>query len=110
VNVELAVLADYATTTSDGKLIIAGVFDTINVAAFPAQHPVVCLALRIHGDAADVGTHALELRLVDPDARGVVPAVTSQFDVSDSGDHATTAKTQFVINMVNLHFEKPGPS
>ena len=83
-------------------------FDTINVAAFPAQHPVVCLALRIHGDAADVGTHALELRLVDPDARGVVPAVTSQFDVSDSGDHATTAKSQFVINMVNLHFEKPG--
>jgi hypothetical protein len=38
----------------------------------------------------------------------VVPAVTSQFDVSDSGDHATTAKSQFVINMVNLHFEKPG--
>ena len=106
-NVELAVLADYATTTSDGKLIIAGVFDTINVAAFPAQHPVVCLALRIHGDAADVGTHALELRLVDPDARGVVPAVTSQFDVSDSGDHATTAKSQFDIQLSNVSAIRP---
>lgn len=109
VNVELAVLADYATTTADGKLIIAGVFDMINVASFPARHPVMCLALRIHGDAADLGTHALELRLVDPDARGVVPAVTSQFEVPDPGEQATTANSQFVINMANIAFEKPGP-
>jgi len=39
VNVELAVLVDYATTTADGKLIIAGVFDVISVASFPAWHP-----------------------------------------------------------------------
>ena len=108
-NVELAVLADYATTTADGKLIIAGVFDMISVATFPAQHPAMYLAIRIRGDAADVGTHALELRLVDPDARGVVPAVTSQFEVSAPGEQTTIANSQFVINMANIAFEKPGP-
>ncbi|MCX6363020.1 MAG: hypothetical protein NTW58_02395 [Actinobacteria bacterium] len=108
-NVELAVLADYATTTADGKLIIAGVFDMISVASFPAQHPAMYLALRIHGDGADIGAHALELRLVDPDARGVVPAVTSRFEVPDPGELSAIANSQFVINMANIAFEKPGP-
>ena len=63
--VTLAVLADWAATTVHGKLVIAGVFETINAPALPATHPMMALALRLAADPGESSNHRLTLRLVD---------------------------------------------
>ncbi|MEI6451684.1 MAG: hypothetical protein WCP98_17300, partial [Actinomycetes bacterium] len=78
-NIELAVLADYAAVTHDNKLVIAGIFDSLNVPGLPWSLPMMSLALRISGDAADVGRHELELRLVDPDGGAIIPSLKGEF-------------------------------
>ena len=50
--VKLAVLADYANVTSDGKLNILGIFDRMNVLNLPAVHPQMNLVLRLEAHRA----------------------------------------------------------
>jgi len=50
VNIELAVLADYAAVTHDNKLVIAGIFDSLNVPGLTWSLTMMSLALRISGE------------------------------------------------------------
>ena len=54
-NVRLAVLADYANVTGDGKLNILGIFDRINLLQIPAVHPQMHLVLRIEAHPSGIG-------------------------------------------------------
>jgi len=67
VNVELALLADYAAVTREGKLVAAGIFDLLAPPAFPWQHPTMFVALRVHFHPGEDGSHQIKLRLVNPD-------------------------------------------
>ena len=44
--VPLAVLADYANVTTDGKLNIMGIFNRIFASALPVVHPQMRLVMR----------------------------------------------------------------
>ncbi len=81
-DVSLALLADAANTSRDGKLNLLGIFDAIQAPKFPTTHPSMTLVLRLEASAADGNrAHDLDVRFIDADgarlfkidARVVVP-------------------------------------
>jgi hypothetical protein len=105
--VRLAVLADYAAVTDQGKLVIAGIFDTITAPGLPSAHSRVSLALRVHLLPEEGTEHNLSVRYVDPDGNtlldfgGPIPA-PPQVDA----EHGSNA--QLVINFEPLPLEAYG--
>ena len=68
--VTLALLADGANVSREGKLNILGVFDTLFSRTFPITHPQMQLVIRLEADATEVGrTRALEVRFASEDGR-----------------------------------------
>lgn len=68
--VTLAVLADYANITREGKLNILGMFDVIHAQNFPMTHPQMQLVMRFEADIAEAGkTKKLEIKLMDADGK-----------------------------------------
>jgi len=68
--VSVALLADSANVSREGKLNILGIFDTIYARAFPTTHAQMQLVLRLEAEATEAGsTRELELRLLAPDGR-----------------------------------------
>lgn len=71
--VALAVLADYANTTPDGKLNIMGVFDMVRAAALPARVPQMRLVFIIEGQFAERDRHqSVEIVFQDPDGKTIL--------------------------------------
>lgn len=105
--VRLAALADYAATTEHGKLIIAGVMDTVIVRELPATHPSMALAVRMVAEPGEARSHMLTMRLVDPDGLDVIPPVNGQIEFGMP--HPTEgARAQVVLNMPGVTFKVPG--
>jgi hypothetical protein len=61
-----ALFADAANLSQEGKLNILGVFDAVQVAGLPTVHPRAHLVVRLKGGLADVGTHVIGLRWLNP--------------------------------------------
>ena len=69
-DVQVAVLADYANVAAGEKLNVMGIFDTIASTTFPFVHPFMVLALRIRLDYEDgEASHDLAIALRDEDGR-----------------------------------------
>ncbi len=72
--VDLAVVADAANVSQEGKLNILGVFDTIWGPHFPLRHGTMVFVVRVEGQFTEEGEHRLELRLMDPDGAQIFRA------------------------------------
>ena len=105
-NIHIAVLCDAATDYS-GKLNILGTFDTIVTSQLPAIHPQCSIALRIAFDRIEEGSHKVKLSFVDEDGKRVMPCIDMPFDVTVPGEAAFLVRN-FVINIQQLKFERPG--
>ncbi len=71
--VKLAVLADYANTTNDGKLNIMGIFGRIQSARFPARHLQCHLVISCTTSEFDVGkSFPYRIRLLDEDGQSLM--------------------------------------
>jgi hypothetical protein len=64
-HVDFAVVADYALVDQTGKISVLGIFQHIWVPQFPAMHPRLHLVLRLKGKRTEIGSHAVEIRLLD---------------------------------------------
>ncbi len=62
---DFAVLADYALIDQHGKLSVLGIFQNVWLAGFPAVHPRTHLVLRVRGRRTEIGTHQISIRFVD---------------------------------------------
>ncbi len=70
--VKLAVVADHANVSAEGKLNIMGIFDRIVVSNLPAVHPQMHLVVRLEAHPAERDrAHPVEVRLHDPDGQAV---------------------------------------
>jgi hypothetical protein len=99
--VKLALLADYANITAEGKLNILGIFDRISVPGLPAAHPQMHLILRLDAHAAEKGrTHSLEIRLHDPDGQTLIE-FTGEV-VPQGGAPGEAVSTNQIITINNL--------
>jgi len=106
VNVDLALLADYAAVTNEGKLIAAGIFDRLRPPQLPWHHPTMCIALRVHFHPGEEGGHKIGIRLVDPDGTQIVSldgdATVAAMDPVEGGT------AQLVLNLNNVPFKMKG--
>ncbi len=104
--VKLAVLADYANVTADGKLNILGIFDRINLMQVPAVHPQMHLVLRLEAHAAErERAHKIEIRLHDPDGATIFEV---NGDIVPHGEGAHPVSTNQILTLNNLQLEKIG--
>lgn len=104
--VKLAVLADYANVTAEGKLNILGIFDRISVAEIPAVHPQMHLILRLEAHPAERGrAHQIEIRLHDPDGRTVFEV---KGEMKPHGPAGRAAATNQILTLNNLHLAREG--
>jgi hypothetical protein len=72
-NVNLAVLADYANVSEDGKLNIMGVFQEVNPVGFPAVVPQMYLIVSFEAGAAEFGTEKhIRVALLETDGSEVM--------------------------------------
>jgi len=105
-NVQIAVLCDAATDYA-GKLNLLGTFDTVVTQQLPAVHPQCSVALRIVFSKVEEGQHKVKMNFVDEDGRFVMPSIDIPVDVMLPADANFVARN-FLINIQQLKFEKPG--
>ncbi len=71
-NIDFAVLADYALIDQQGKLSVLGIFQNVWVAQFPAVHPRTHLVVRVRGRRTEIGSHPIRIRFVDDQGNELV--------------------------------------
>lgn len=104
--VKLALLADYANVTAEGKLNILGIFDRIRVQELPVIHPQMHLILRLEAHPAERDrSHPVEIRLHDPDGETVLDV---RGEVVPHGDVGHTIATNQILTLNNLQLSKSG--
>jgi len=105
--VTLAVLADYANVSREGKLNILGIFDIIYAQNFPASHPQMQLVLRFEADIVEAGkTKKVEIQLMDAD--GKTPFVLSGELTVGQGRPGEPVRSDHILTINNMKFENPG--
>lgn len=105
--VRLALLADYANVTTEGKLNILGIFDRISVAKVPAVHPLMQFVLRLEARPAEVDRkHSLEIRLHGPDG-GTVFDIKGEMMLQGRGPGEPVYTNQ-IITLNNLQLPEIG--
>ena len=71
-NIDLALVCDYAIIDQYGKLSVLGIFEHIRVHEFPVVHPRLHLVIRLKGRRTEIGEHAVNIRLVDENGGEVI--------------------------------------
>lgn len=105
--VKLALLADYANLTNDGKLNILGVFDVVRVVQFPAIHPQMQLVLRLGAQYAERDRpQRVEISLDDPDGRTLL-RVGAEL-MFQGGTPGRMSYADQILTFAGLRFERPG--
>ena len=104
--VPLAVLADYANVTADGKLNIMGIFNQINAAAVPVVHPQMQLVFVMESDPQERGqTKQMEVHLLDPDGKTLL-RIGAPVQIPE--DAPLTARFNQMIQLNLVRFERYG--
>jgi hypothetical protein len=105
--VTLAVLADSANITKEGKLNILGIFDAIHVQSFPVTHPQMQLVMRFEADIAEAGKKKkLEIQLMDEDGKRLF-VLGGELRLGQGQPGEIMSSNQILsINM--MKFEHPG--
>src|SRR5215212_3955532 len=104
----LAVAADYANVSSDGKVNIMGVFHEIDPAVFPAGLSQGFLVLEWEAGPEETGAQRqLKIAFVDPDGMEKV-ALGIQITVPKPSRPGSPALFNQIINVGGTPLEKPG--
>lgn len=105
--IPLALLADYANVTAEGKLNIMGIFNTIFVpGGFPTVHPQMRLIFQFLVSPAERGsTKTIEIKLLDADGN-VLLGLTSTVQLPQ--DLPINQEIPQIIELNGLVFPKVG--
>ena len=106
VDVRLAVLADYANQTAEGKVNIMGIFSTINPPVLPFVLPTMYLVITYVASAAEVGREqVLEVLLMDSEARRLL-GLKSALVVPPAARPGAPTEVSTVLCLNGVRFEK----
>jgi len=105
-DVDVALTADAANVSQEGKLNILGVFDTIWTRDFPFSHAAMVFVLRVRADFTEQGSHHLEVRLMDADG-GQLFKAEGPFQVP-GGAPGRPVKPHVILGLGGVTFHKPG--
>ncbi len=106
-HVQLAVLADAANLSQEGKLNITGVFDRINAPVVPVLYPLMVFVARVRISAGDGSEVKLRFRIVDEEGNLVAPEVAIRADVGTQGD-GEMANLPLILPIVGAVFKEFG--
>lgn len=103
-------LADAVVPGSMGKKNIIGTFHTVFAKKFPCIHPSLSLAVRVEGDASEVGQHNIEFTFVDADYNALGKPVTMQFDLQKEKIpiEGVPAANEVVVTIQSLSLPRAG--
>lgn len=104
--VDLAVIADAANVSQEGKLNILGIFDTIWARDFPFRHGSMAFVVRVRADFTEAGTHRLEVRLVDADGKQLFRA-EGPLEVAAAGP-GRPLKPHIIMGLTGVSFPRAG--
>lgn len=105
--VKLALLADYANVSKEGKLNVMGIFDTINAPSLPWNHPQMQLVLTFDANPAEWDTQKkVQIKLLDADAN---EKLTMGADLKvPRGKSGRNVSINSIITINNLRFDVAG--
>lgn len=105
--VSLALLADCANISREGKLNIMGIFDRINAPSLPAAHPQMQLILNMEADRSEADRdHKLEVELIDADGNKLFRIEGNiKFGPPPPGERV---RANHIIQLNNLQFSRFG--
>lgn len=105
--VALALLADYANVSREGKLNILGIFDRINAQSIPAVHPQMQLIMTIEADRVEANRgHKVDVELIDEDGTKLFSiGGTLKFSSPPPGERI---RINHIIQLNNLKFDRFG--
>lgn len=106
--VRLAVLAESANQSSDGKLNILGEFNLIWAAALPVVWPRLFLILKLEADLNDAPTKKLRIRVVDEDAHPVSHTLEGEADLTRRFRPGIPVIGVLILEFRNAVFSKTG--
>jgi hypothetical protein len=107
VKVSLALLADCANISREGKLNILGIFDRINAKNLPAIHPQMQLVMTLEADRGDSDRgHKLGIELIDADGAKLLSMNGDlKFGQPPPGEQV---RINHIIQLNNIRFERFG--
>jgi hypothetical protein len=71
-NIDFAVVCDYAVIDRYGKLSVLGIFQHIWVSQFPTVHPRLHLVIRLKGARTEIGEHKVQIRLSNQEGKEII--------------------------------------
>jgi len=105
--VSLALLADYANVTKEGKLNLLGLFSMINAPTLPWKHPQMLLVLSFEASPAEWDTSKkIEIKLLDVDGNNKL-TIGSDLKVP-KGEAGRNVSINSIITINNLRFDTAG--
>ena len=107
-DVKLAVLADFASITREGKLNILGIFDEINPPNLPAQLPIFYVVVSYEAGPAEFDTEkSTQIALTDADG-DVMVRLEQRITVPRAIRPGTRSTMNQISGIVGLPFPKAG--
>lgn len=104
----LAVAAEYANVSSDGKLNIMGIFQEFSPAAFPAAGQPMFLVISFSAGPAEVGSQKdVRVAFVDPEG-GQSLTLDLQLPVPEPPRPGTPSITHQILGLQGLPLNRPG--
>jgi hypothetical protein len=107
VKISMALIADDANISREGKLNVLGVFDRIVSASFPMVHPKMVFIFRAEAEFGDAGRPIpVRMRLIDEDGGHLFEASGEMLAPAvEPGDFAITHQ---MFGLFGTRFERPG--
>lgn len=103
----MAVLADEANVSQEGKLNLMGIFDRIAAAEFPVVHPKMVFAFRVEAEFGDAGrAFPVRVSMEDEDGTALFQAEGEMMAPPVPPGEFTTANQIFAL--VGVQFPRPG--
>jgi hypothetical protein len=108
--VTLAVLADYANVTAEGKLNILGIFGVINPPQLPYRHPQMHLVFTMKASAGEMGRKfKLEVKFIDADGKQIFNASAGDpLEVPQGQPGGRPILLNHILGLNGLPFTKAG--
>ncbi|NOY00847.1 MAG: hypothetical protein GXP30_14120 [Verrucomicrobia bacterium] len=100
---DIATLCDWSQDYN-GKMIVAGTFDSLMSKEFPTTLPSCSLALRLSATKAEAGKHKLLIQLQPPEDGEVIQLIESDLEIrfNDEGLPFVTQNIIFPFNGLKL--------
>lgn len=107
-HVRLAVLADAANQSSDGKLNVLGEFNVIWASSLPVVWPRMFLVLKLEAEPGEPPKRRLRMRILDEDARPATGGIDTEVEFGGRFRAGMPLSGAFIFEFRNAAFPKHG--